>query len=518
MAKKMGDNAHGFHNEEHIVEGLNGKEYKDLNLNMKEFVNYIAVKEGLNIELDTHIDANIETNNKKKQDLYIRMLGKEFGVSVKMGVGNSTHQEKCEDFIDYIVEEFGASEELCNDIRVMTWCDGTLDGSGQISERMNKQEYLTMYVKGIERIRSFVKEHEKDLIERVLFHGRHDSKVDFIYHGTPISGKWIAADELVEFQIDNPQPLGTALAKLGRMNLQVWNRSLSGKSDKKRGQLQIKYPSMESDLEKIMHHSSEFENVFRGEQEEFNISKVMNRNKKGSLWEIVGHKNDNENMYVVKVEHMAYSKMAKKKVKTKTDAYIISTNLEDKYLLEREYIITEKDIEDIEYEIVSNSGISVKKKDSESFTYEKLSYNSFMELFGPYIDNAKMFFCGLMLYQDDKNIMLNRKIVSDMAYSEEKIQLEMASYLEKMSCSIYDKNDVKCFRGFCEKKLRNIIEKHDEVKNMIFTGQGCFEEPYYISYIYKNNKLTKDVIPEKYSISNGSGRSKGKYTIIFKPV
>lgn len=53
---------------------------------------------------------------------------------------------------------------------------------------------------------------------------------------------------------------------------------------------------------------------------------------------------------------------------------------------------------------------------------------------------------------------------------------------------------------------------------MIFTGKGCFDAPYYIDYIYKNKELSKDIMPSKYQISNGSGRSKGKYTIIFKPV
>ena len=517
MAKENGDNAHGFKNEKNIVDELNGKKYKELNLNMKKFVDYVANCEGVSINIETHIESRIETDNRKKQDLYLKLLGKEYGISVKMGNGNSTHQEKCEDFIDYIAHEFNASDELCNDIRIMTWCDGTVDGSGVISNRMDKKKYLLSYASGINRIRKFLNEHERELIERILFVGRHDSKVDYIYHGTPTSGKWISSDELIEFQINNPAPLGSALAKLGRMNLQVWNRSSTGGSDQKRGQLQIKYPGIEADMQKLMHSSEEKIGTFEGDQEEFNISRCMNQNKNSALWDVIGHKNDNDQMYTVKVMYNAFSKLANRKVKAKTDAYIIKADLEDKFLLEREYILTEEDIINTPYDVVPNTGISVKKKDSDKYTYEKLSMNSFMELFGDYCVEAKMIFCGLTLYQEEKNILLNKKIVSDLGFTIQEIQGKMNKYISSQNPSILKKEDAKMFRDYCENKLREIIENNREVKEKLFSGKGCFEDPYYVNYIYKNGKLSNKVIPDKYKISNGSGRSKGNYTIIFKP-
>lgn len=517
MAKEVGDNAHGFKNEKNIVDGLSKKKYKELNLNMKKFVDYVAYCEGVSINIETEIDARIENDNKKKQDLYMKLLGKEYGISVKMGNGNSTHQEKCEDFVDYIVKEFDASDELCNDIRIMTWCDGTSDGSGTVSDRMDKKLYLLSYASGINRIRKFLDEHKKELIERILFVGRHDSKVDYIYHGTPVSGKWISANELIEFQINNPAPLGSALAKLGRMNLQVWNRSLTGGSDQKRGQLQIKYPGIEADMEKIMHSSEETVGTFEGDQEEFNISRSMNKNKSSSLWDTIGHKNDNELMYTIKVMYNAFSKLANRKVKAKTDAYVIKADLEDKFLLEREYIITEEDIKNIKYDVVSNTGISVKKKNSDNYTYEKLSLNSFIELFDSYFADVKIIFCGLTLYQEDKNILLNNNIISDLGFSIQELQDEMVKHTDVEKPSIQKKEDVKNFRDYCEKELRKVIDENKEVKEIIFSGKGCFEDPYYVNYIYKKGNLSKDVIPDEYKISNGSGRSKGKYTIIFKP-
>lgn len=518
MAKETGDNAHGFKNEKNIVFDLENKKYKDLNLNLKRFISYIAKCEGKKINNETKIDSRIEKNNKKKQDLYVSIDGDEYAISVKMGSGNSTHQEKCEDFIDYIVNSFGASKQLCDDIRIMIWCDGTLDGSGLVAERLDKKDYLLQYASGIERIRTFLNNHTKELIERVLFVGRHNSKVDYIYHGTALSGKWISANELIEYQLNNPKKIGQSLAALGRMNLQVWNRCLKGEHDEKRGQIQIKYTSMEKDLQNIMHSCEENVGTFEGDQEEFNISRMMNKSKNSSLWSTIGYKNNNDDLYVIKVMYNAYSKIAKKKVKAKTDAYIISKKIDEKFLLEREYILTEADIKEQEYNIVMDTGISVKKNNSKKYTYEKLSYNSFIELFDKYIDNPSLIFCGLTLYQEDKNINLNNKIVEDCHFTEEEFTKIMGLKTGIRNPSIYTKENVKAFRDYCEIALRNIIENNKEVKEMIFTGKGCFEAPYYVNYIFKEGKLSDKVIPEKYQISNGSGRSKGKYTIIFKPM
>lgn len=518
MSKETGDNAHGFKNEKNIVFDLEGKRYKDLNLNLKRFVSYIAKCEGKNISNETKIDSRIETDNRKKQDLYVSIDEDEYAVSVKMGGGNSAHQEKCEDFIKYIVEKFGASKELCDDIRVMLWCDGTLDGKGT-GKRMTTKEYLETHKDEIEKIREFLDKHTKELIQRALFIGKYNSKVDYIYHGTPMSGKWISAKELIEYQVNNKKKLQKgSLARLGRMNVQVWNRCLNGKESKRRGQIQIKYTSLENDLQNIMHSHEENIGTFEGDQEEFNISRIMNRNKKSSLWDIIGHKNNNDDMYVVKVMYNAYSKIAKKKVKTKTDAYVISKKLDEKFLLEREYILTEDDIKGKEYIIVEETGISVKKNDSKKYTYEKLSYNSFIELFDKYLDNARMIFCGLTLYQEEKNINLNKQIIEDCNFVEKEFLEMMESKIGTLTASIYKKEDVKAFREYCEKILRNVIENNNEVKEMIFTGKGCFESPYYVNYIYKEGSLSDKVIPEKYQITNGSGRSKRKYTIIFKPM
>lgn len=517
MARTSGDNSHGNQNELNIVNSLNNKKYKELDLNLKKFVGYICDCEGIEINLETQINSEYETNNKKKQDIYISIMNKTVGVSMKMGGGNSTHQEKCEDFVRYASEELGASQEVCDDLRIFTWCDGTTDGTGDFSERMNIKQYKLRYADGLNRIRKFVEKNKRKLIDRSLFVGKYNSRVDYIYHGTPLNGKWIAAKEIIDFQINNPKQASRALIDIGRMSMQVWNRSLNGNNEHKRGEIQIKYDGLSDDLEYIMHSETKKIGTFEGNQEEFNISKIMNKNKNHKFWKYMNLAVDNKDLYVIKVDNMIYSALSKKKVKTKTDAYVINASIDDKFLLEREYTLTEKNCIDIDYQYIDGTGISIKKSDSKSYTYEKLSFNSFVELFKDKLEKPEFIFCGLTLYQEEKKMGLNLTIINKLGLKAEEVIEYFKSKTGEVSINVEQGNDVKKIRDYCEKEIRSIISDNEDIREKIFTGKGCFGAPYYIDYIYKNGELNKNIIPENYMISNGSGRSKGKYTIIFKP-
>ncbi|UTY39293.1 hypothetical protein NMU03_00190 [Allocoprobacillus halotolerans] len=101
MRRDIGNNAHGNRNELNFVDSIN-KGLGGLNLNLKEFIKYICKNENIDFNLVTDISAKYESNTKLKQDCYIFIDDKKFYISLKMGSGNSVHQEKCEDFIEYI--------------------------------------------------------------------------------------------------------------------------------------------------------------------------------------------------------------------------------------------------------------------------------------------------------------------------------------------------------------------------------------------------------------------------------
>ena len=102
MVRVIGSNAHGNKNELKIVEALNQKAFSVLDNNLKEFVKYVAEDNNITLNQNTIIKAEYESNTRLKQDFYLYIENQKFCVSLKMGSGNSVHQEKCEDFVHYI--------------------------------------------------------------------------------------------------------------------------------------------------------------------------------------------------------------------------------------------------------------------------------------------------------------------------------------------------------------------------------------------------------------------------------
>lgn len=117
MAKKTkGNNQHGFQNEIELVNALNQGKDK-LNKNLKQFIKYICDHEHINFEQIKIIHADYESNNKLKQDLYLYLDEYRYNISLKLGKGNSVHQEKCEDFVNYLQTIMGATKEVCDTFR-----------------------------------------------------------------------------------------------------------------------------------------------------------------------------------------------------------------------------------------------------------------------------------------------------------------------------------------------------------------------------------------------------------------
>ena len=133
---------------------------------------------------------------------------------------------------------------------------------------------------------------------------------------------------------------------------------------------------MEKDFAKIRYKEVGNKGTFIGDMEEFDISKVMNQNKKHKNWKLLNIE-DNSNIYVVKVDKKILSHLSNKKVFPKSDAYLIQADISKDFLLEREYLLKENYIQDLEYNIISNTGISVKQRTSKKFTYQKFTKNHF---------------------------------------------------------------------------------------------------------------------------------------------
>jgi hypothetical protein len=285
MSRIIGSNSHGVKNELNIVNALKNKYFSMLNNNLKEFIKFIASENNILIDHNTIIDAEYEPNNLLKQDFYI-IIDRDYAISCKMGNGNSVHQEKCEDFIKYIKEELFASDDICDKFRFFIWSDGTLDGSGSkeideygnIKSRFTAIEFRERYPEKSRILQNFLDKNEEVLIRRFLFVGRHNSKIDYIYHGNEFDGYWVSANDIMKANMgENKHIKGL---HVGKMSLQSWNISKKGNTEHKRGQLQVKYPQMKNDLYAIMRTSAININTFFGDKEEYNLSREFNKNNK----------------------------------------------------------------------------------------------------------------------------------------------------------------------------------------------------------------------------------------------
>lgn len=530
----IGSNSHGFNNEKLIVQALNGKKLKELNSNLKKFIKDICIDNEISISDEMTISARIEKSNKLKQDFYIAIEGEEFGISTKMGTGNSVHQEKIEEFIEWLsgISTVKATDEIKNCLRFFIWGDGSIDGQanivkgkdGKVIGRFGTTEFKKLYPEKREQLQDFFDKNAADILNRAIFEGKNNSKVEYVYHGNPLNGVWISKQEVLEFNIQNTKPRDTKRAAaiyVGRLTVQPWNPSLEANVEDRRGEIQLKYGSMIKDLENLMFMKVSNIGTFEGDKEEFNLSKFMNKNKKHKFWKVFSKEcnleDNKENYYIVKVDGNKKSKLTDKKVKCKADDFIIKANLSKDYLLQCEYQITEEMLKNIEsYEIIENSGISVKRADSKKYTIIKLTKNTFKNAFEKYIDGIEFIIAGLLVYTEKDKLSRNKKILEDLKIKEEDIKL---FYLDKYGIDgdgILDKGFVSEINKKVKVIVKEIIESNLDLKSSLFTGKGWFEDPYAIDFIFKNGELTPEVYTD-YTISNGSGRSKGNYTIILKP-
>lgn len=524
MRKNIGNNSHGNKNEIDFVESINGG-LSNLNLNLKEFIKYICKEESINFDTVRDISAKYESDNRVKQDFYIFIDGKKFNISLKMGSGNSVHQEKCEDFISYIKKEFNASDEICDLWRFFLWADGTLDGTGSmekdedgnIKTRFNASEFKKKYSDKRNKLQNFLSENEAKLIDHFLFVGKHNGKVDYIYHGTPLHGSWISKEKILKYQIENSNTKRKTRSCLsvGKMSIQSWNISMKGTSEHKRGQIQVKYREMREDFEHLMAEEKENIGTFYGDSQEFNLTQLLNKNKSSELWTKLIGDYDRKNYFAVRVTNKAISKLSGKKVFPKSDAYIIKANIDADFLLKKEYVLTEDDLKDIDYTIVPDSGISIKLKNSKKYTIQKFTKDSFKRAFSPYVDDGSTdeLLFSLLVYSNEKELYKNKKIANDLNIDFEKF---IKSFKDKVPNTYTEKQLFDYIRKTAQDKVIHVIKTNKSLAEAIFTGKGWFDDPYYANYLFAHGNLTSNNITD-FSVTTGSGRSKGKYNIEIKP-
>ena len=168
----------GFNNEDRIIEALNGKTFELLTPNLQALIkNSFFDYNGL-------ITATKQAGQ-NKSDLKISIGNESHTYSIKKGTGNSIHQEQIEPFLEFLAQNYDIDEDMKNNLRLFIWGDGTLDGTGKISDRLSALQFKKQYPQVIETIQNFFNSIKKPLIKRFLIEGvKSDSSAEFVYYGT----------------------------------------------------------------------------------------------------------------------------------------------------------------------------------------------------------------------------------------------------------------------------------------------------------------------------------------------
>lgn len=513
----VGDNHQGFENQDKIIYALNNSRVADLPLTFKNMIMEIYP----NIAASEMIYAKKITGNDIKSRMVITVNGENANLTVFMGSGNSVHQEKLSKFLEYCRKELEMEKHEENALLMIMYGDGSLDGKGDIRGRLKSTEEVKKnYSFQVDIAQKFFNKHKKEFIERFLIYGKggkeKNIKADYLYYGTDTIGKTLAFPVIIDY-ITQKENSNSALLSLGALTVQPWNRNVEGKPnlEDRRNSIQIKWGGMKQDVMTIYTEIKEGnKGTFDGDWEEYELVSKLNRDKRihNKLWEVLCNKLDIHNLehvYAVRVSNMVYSKLSERMVLPKADVYLVRGVINHQTLLDHNYWLDEESIDGLNISAIPYSGISCKRPNSKSYTYAKFTIKSFVSLF-----REALLGVGISLFVSEKDIELNQQVLLAWEVLEEDV-IDYYSNVINGIKKVTDMETAKNIKKEAIKRITDIIKRNTDVSNAIFYGKGLFEEPYTANFLYVNGAITETYVPE-FSITTGSGRHKGIYTVVIK--
>ena len=217
-------------------------------------------------------------------------------------------------------------------------------------------------------------------------------------------------------------------------------------------------------------------------------------------------------IYCVNCSTNQYSETSKHNVKPKSDAFLIETqNSISQVLIENNYYLNEEIIKIIDFQPVQKSGISIKLKDSKDYQIHKFTVDSFIKVF-----KDRLLGCGAMIYCMRKDeIVKNVKIFDIWKVDQEEFIDFFKNEITSKNYSLNDLDFLKEIKAYSNNAIVNSINSDSAIKNLIFTGLGVFQDPYYATFSFIDDNLEPYKFPDFY-VTTGSGRLKTP-TIVIKP-
>lgn len=515
----IGDNSAGFANEKEIRDALNSRIYDDINPNLRHFLDCVFV--GYDLRGKWVHATTIP--QRMKPDFYVTVDGVPQGkyVSVKMGSGNSLHQENFYDFIDYLISE-GVPTRIINDLKFYHWSDGTLNNSGY--NRVSSKEFSKNHREVVERINNYFNDKTilKKLLYRFVFKGNYPDApaADYLYHGDLRNGVWASKQEIFDY-VDNLVINGNCVC-FGPLTYQAWNKNLgrNPNMERRRYQMQIKWGSLEESLIDITSRRDDYvqTGTFEGELSEKASVISFNRNPTSEMFSSYLRKInvDANSVLLIRVTTNQISRLSQQRVKTRADAYAIEVIDPVIYdlLEENQFYLDETILNgyDESYRCIEKSGISIKKDDSENYTFIKLTPNSFNELFGNYV----LGYGASLFVKRSMELHLNVPLMEGWHVTIDDIQDYFGSNLVTIESLTHNLELCKNIKNLSIRRIKDIIDGSVRIQSIIFNGKEIYDEPY-TAFFFMQNNVIRVLGYMPYAITTGSGRTHGDYSIVLKP-
>jgi hypothetical protein len=250
-----------------------------------------------------------------------------------------------------------------------------------------------------------------------------------------------------------------------------------------------------------------------GTAQEIEFVKLLNRKEDLSYWDTLSLNSNNH--YAIRVISKKYGKLNESKVLPKADVFIAKGSVDSDYLASKDYFLDEKDINRFDLEPISGSGISIKRADSKQYQIIKMSPSTFKKLFGSNIlASGASIYCNRELEFSKNSQLLEAWDVSQrefIDYFNQALGINLISVTDSTS-----KENLKQIKSFSNKEIAKIINTNKSISDFIFFGIGNFEEPFTAYWLFEYGEFKANyVIP--FTVTTGSGRSKGVYTVVLKP-
>ena len=255
--------------------------------------------------------------------------------------------------------------------------------------------------------------------------------------------------------------------------------------------------------------------TFDGDIQEIEFVKSFNKDKHNIKFSVFTNNIncDLNNIYMIRITTNQFSKLSNKITKTRSDCYAVYSKDEQiaNVLQENDYYLNEDNIKGIEYKTIEKSGISIKISDSDKYQILKTGPNSFKSLFGCYeLGAGASLFC-----KKDDELIKNKDLIAGWNTTLE----NMKNYFDCVTSTndlIFNKEICKKIKSFCNDQIAKMINSSTVLQQKIFNGYPIYKEPYSAWYLFSHGRLEKlSYIP--FTITTGSGRSHGDYTIVLKP-